>query len=65
MLSEEHRYFINSPEHSNCTFCLIDDKGKMTQEEIGQYLGLSKMRISQVQKQALLKFRKKMKTLID
>lgn len=64
-LSEDHRYFINSPEHSNCVFCLIDDKGKMTQEEVGKYFGLTKMRISQVEKQALCKFTKRIKMLGD
>ena len=60
-LSEDHRYFINSPNHDNCVFCLIDDRGRMTQEEVGKYFGLTKMRISQLEKQALLKFKKKMK----
>lgn len=60
-LSEDHRYFVNSSNHSNCVFCLIDDKGKMTQEEVGRYFDLTKMRISQLEKQALDKFKKKMK----
>lgn len=64
ILSEEDRYFINSSENNNCVFCLISEKGPMTQEEIGEYMGLSKMRISQLEKHALIKFKKKMKKLL-
>jgi DNA-directed RNA polymerase sigma subunit (sigma70/sigma32) len=49
-LTEEERYFVNSPEDNNCVLCLIDRKGPMSQEEVGRYLGLTKMRISQIQK---------------
>lgn len=58
-LSEEDRYYINSERHNNCVFCLIDERGSMTQEDISQYFGVSKMRISQIEKQALEKVRKK------
>lgn len=59
-MTEEDRYHIESEEHNNCVLCLIDDKGSMTQEEISQYFKLTKMRICQVEKEALKKFNKRM-----
>ena len=56
ILTESHRYFIDSPEDDNCVLCLINRKGPMTQEEVGEYMGLSKMRISQLQKSAQKRF---------
>ena len=64
-LEEEDRHFINSPEHNNCTLCLVNDKGEMTQEEVSQYLGLSKMRVCQLEKLALKKFQKRMKKIVS
>jgi len=54
-IKERKRYFIDSHEHNNCVLCLVDDKGSMTQEEVGRYLGLTKMRISQIEAEALRK----------
>lgn len=56
-LEKEDRHFINSEEHNNCVFCLIDEKGPMTQEQVGKYIGLTKMRISQIERQAIKKLR--------
>lgn len=58
-LSEDHRYFVESEEHNNCVFCLIDDKGPMTQEDISQYFNLTKMRICQIEKEAIKKVNKR------
>jgi DNA-directed RNA polymerase specialized sigma subunit len=58
-LREEDRHFINSEEHDNCVLCLVEAKGEMTQEQVGNYLGLTKMRISQIERQALEKFKKR------
>lgn len=61
ILSEQDRHFINSLDHSNCILCLVNDRGSMSQEEIGEFLGLSKMRVCQIEKQAKSSFIKKMK----
>ena len=63
-LTQTDRHFISSQDHNNCVLCLVNDKGNMTQEEIGTYLGLTKMRISQIEKQALQKLEKR-KHLFD
>jgi DNA-directed RNA polymerase sigma subunit (sigma70/sigma32) len=59
ILRKEDRHFVDSAQHNNCVICLVDDKGKMTQEEVGNYLGLTKMRISQIERQALEKFKRR------
>ena len=58
ILTTKDRHFINSEEHNNCVCCLAENEGPMTQEEIGNYMGLTKMRISQIEKQAKEKLRK-------
>lgn len=61
ILTEKDRHFVNEKKYNNCVLCLVNARGPMTQEEIGEYLGLSKMRISQIEKRALEKFNKRMK----
>ena len=59
VLLDKDRDFISSKEHNNCVICLVEDKGPMTQEQVGKYLGLTKMRISQIERQAIQKLKKK------
>jgi len=59
ILTEDERHFILSKEHNNCVNCLSEDKGPMTQEQVGKYLSLTKMRISQIERKALEKLRKR------
>ena len=63
-LKEEDRHFINASDYNNCVLCLAEDKNGMTQAEIAQYLGLSKMRICQIEYQALSKLNKKAKKIL-
>lgn len=63
ILTEEDRYFVSCSESNNCMFCLIDERGPMTQEEVGDILGLCKMRVCQLEKKALKNFQRKMKVL--
>jgi polyhydroxyalkanoate synthesis regulator phasin len=64
-LEEEDRYFVNSEEHNNCCLCLVDDKGPLTQEEIGKYLGYTKMRICQIEKRAVEKLQKRIHNFVE
>lgn len=48
-LTEEDRHYVDSLKDNNCVLCLVNRKGPMSQEEIGKYLGLCKMRVSQIQ----------------
>lgn len=63
MLEEGHRHFINAKEHNNCVLCLAEASGPMTQAEIAKYLGISKMRVCQIEHQAIEKLKKRMKNL--
>lgn len=61
ILGKEDRHYIKSEEHSNCVLCLVNVEGPMTQEQIAEHFQLSKMRVCQLEKQALKKFNKKIK----
>ncbi len=64
-LVPEDRYYVNSPEDNNCCCCLVNRKGPMTQEEIGKFMGLSKMRISQIQKSGVLSLKKRIHPYVN
>lgn len=57
ILTESDRYYVDEEGYDNCLFCLIGERGNMTQQEIGKILKLSKVRISQIERLALLKLR--------
>lgn len=59
ILESEDRHFIPAEDLNNCLLCLVAHKGPMTQEQVGNYLGITKMRVSQIEKQALKKFKKR------
>lgn len=58
-LTQEDRHHINSEEHNNCVLCLVNEKGAMTQEEVAQYMGLTKMRVCQIEHSAVKRMKKK------
>ena len=65
-LSKEDRHFVDSPENDNCLLCLVNaNPDGMTQAEIAGYLGLSKMRICQIEHQALNKIDKKIRKVLQ
>jgi len=64
-LTKEDRYYVNSECHNNCVLCLIQEKGPMTQKQVGEYLGLSKMRISQIERKAIKKLKKNKSIFFD
>ena len=64
-LQENDRYYIDAPGHENCLFCLIADyPDGMTQAEIANFLGLSKMRVCQIEHQAIAKLDRKTKKIL-
>ena len=63
-LEKKDRHFINSEENNNCVLCLAEKEGPMTQAKIAEYLGLSKMRVCQIEHQALAKLDKKMRKIL-
>lgn len=51
------RCWFDSPEHLNC-INIAAKKGPEKQEQIGQYFGLTRMRVCQIEKAILYKIRK-------
>lgn len=63
VLEKGHRHYVVAPEYNNCVLCLVDKVGPMTQKQVGEYLDITKMRVSQVEERALKKFTKRTKLL--
>ena len=58
---EEDRTWIDYPEDDNCIYTAIKKHGAMTLEEVAKRLGISLVRVSQIEKQALKKLAKRIK----
>ena len=59
---EACRCWIDYPEDDNCALVSIEKNGRMTLAEVAKRIGLSIVRISQIEKQALNKLSKRIKT---
>ena len=60
--SEENcRCWIDYPEDDNCVNVAIEKHGSMTLDQIAKRLGISLVRVSQLEKQALKKLSKRIK----
>ena len=55
------RCWIDYPEDDNCIYESIEKQGAMTLSEIAKRLGISIVRVSQLEKQALKKLSKTIK----
>lgn len=55
------RCWIDYPEDENCIHVSIAKNGSMTLDEISKRIGVSLVRISQIEKAALKKIRKRIK----
>jgi len=56
--NEDCRMWINHTEDLNCTEIAIKKKGAMTLKEVGKRLGISYVRVTQIEKEALKKIQK-------
>ena len=56
------RCWIDYPEDNNCIYVSIRKHGQMTLDQISKRLGVSLVRISQIEKHALGKLYKRIKT---
>ena len=50
------RHFLNSDKHMNCSI-IAADEGPMTLQEIGDFYGISRMRVCQIEKAILKKIK--------
>ena len=55
------RCWIDYPEDDNCVNVAIDKHGAMTLAEVAKRLGISLVRVSQIEKSALKKLSKRIK----
>jgi hypothetical protein len=53
----ECRYWIDYPQDFNCVFETVTQHGNLTLREVGKRLGLSYVRIKQIEDKALKKIR--------
>lgn len=58
---EDCKMWIDYPEDNNCALNSIEKHGAMTLDEISKRLGVSIVRISQIEKAALKKLSKRIK----
>ena len=57
----KERCWIDYPEDNNCVNVAVSKHGAMTLDEISKRLGISLVRVSQIEKQALKKLSKRIK----
>lgn len=57
------RYWINYGEDLNCCFVSIDKRGEMDLRTIGDIMGVSFVRIKQIQDAAMVKIHKALKVI--
>ena len=57
----KERCWIDYPEDDNCIYEAIRKHGSMTLEQVAKRLGISLVRVSQIEKQALNKLSKRIK----
>ena len=55
------RCWIDFPDDENCMYVSIKKHGAMTLDQIAKRLGISLVRVSQIEKQALKKLSKRIK----
>ena len=58
---EKERHWIDYPEDENCIYVAIEKHGAMTLEQVAKRLGISLVRVSQIEKQAIKKLSKRIK----
>ena len=58
---EKEKCWIDYPEDDNCIHVAIAKNGAMTLEEVSKRIGVSLVRISQIEKAALRKLNKRIK----
>lgn len=61
--NEDCRYWVNHKDNLNCTFVAIDNNGEMDLRTVGDIMGVSFVRIKQIQDKAIQKVNKVLKIL--
>lgn len=61
--NKDCRYWINYGEDLNCCFVSIDKRGEMDLRTIGDIMGVSFVRIKQIQDEAIVKVHRALKVI--
>jgi hypothetical protein len=61
--NEDCRYWVNHQDNLNCTFIAIEKNGDMDLRTVGDIMGVSFVRIKQIQDKAISKVNKVLKIL--
>jgi DNA-directed RNA polymerase sigma subunit (sigma70/sigma32) len=59
----ECRYWLSHKKNQNCAIIAADKTGGMTLEEIGNIFSVTRMRICQIEKNAIRKVKEKIKKM--
>ena len=60
--NKDCRQWIDYPEDENCVLVAVKKNGKMTLRECSKRLGVSYVRVKQIQDRALIKLEKKLRS---
>jgi hypothetical protein len=61
--NEDCRYWVSHQDSLNCTFVAIENNGDMDLRTVGDIMGVSFVRIKQIQDKAVIKINKVLKIL--
>ena len=62
--NKECRYWVNYEQDLNCSLVSVENHGPMTLDEISKRMGISLVRIKQIEESALIKIKKRNRELI-
>ena len=60
--NKECRHWIDYPEDDNCVLVAVEKNGRMTLRECAKRLGVSYVRVKQIEDKALKKLEKKLRS---
>ena len=58
------RYWINCAQDQNCALNVANNSEKLTLEDVGKMFNVTRMRICQIEKQAIKKLKDKIKEIL-
>lgn len=61
--NKDCRYWVDHPDNLNCAFVAIENNGAMDLRTVGDIMGVSFVRIKQIQDKAMSKINKSLKIL--
>ena len=63
-LKKTCRYWVDCSDYQNCALNVADKSEKLTLEDVGKMFNVTRMRICQIEKQAIKKLKDKIKEIM-